>query len=226
MSKDHSEPLSDGLAGKSAQEEYQKRVRAREMRIVKKLGPRLGKILSLIISDNKSTRAWDKGSKGEIVVGELLNELSQELSFFALHDRKIPGSKANIDHIFITDRGIFVIDSKNYQGLVKLKDSGGLFTSKEVLTVGGRDQTKLVEGVKNQVALVENALEKNRLGIPVFGMLAFVDAEFPILFKPTEVDGVLINGKGIKPSILTKPIVSGINLRDANAVLIAAFPAK
>ena len=37
-------------------------------------------------------------------------------SIAVLHDRRIPGSKANIDHIAITAAGIWVIDAKRYKG--------------------------------------------------------------------------------------------------------------
>jgi hypothetical protein len=32
-----------------------------------------------------------------------------------LHDRRIPGSRANIDHIAIAATGVWVIDSKRYK---------------------------------------------------------------------------------------------------------------
>jgi hypothetical protein len=33
-----------------------------------------------------------------------------------LHDRRIPGTQANIDHIAITSTGIYVIDAKRHVG--------------------------------------------------------------------------------------------------------------
>jgi hypothetical protein len=41
-----------------------------------------------------------------------------------LHDRRVPGSSANIDHIVIAPAGIFVVDAKLYQGLIRIRDRG------------------------------------------------------------------------------------------------------
>lgn len=43
--------------------------------------------------------AWKAGADGERRVGERLDRWAQASGGFVLHDRRIPGSKANIDHI-------------------------------------------------------------------------------------------------------------------------------
>jgi Nuclease-related domain len=63
-----------------------------------------------------------------------------------LHDRRIPGSRANIDHIVVAPCGVFVIDAKNYKGRVEKRDRGGFFSTDCRLYVGGRDKTPLVAG--------------------------------------------------------------------------------
>jgi hypothetical protein len=226
MTEDPAARHSDGVAGKSARDEYQRRRTAREKRLTERFGAKLGMFILFAFGDARSTAAWDKGSKGEVAVGKALDEIATEGGYFVLHDRQIPRSKANIDHILISDRGVFVIDAKYYKGLIEIRDVGGLFTTKEILFVSNRNQTKLVESVKKQVAIVEIALKEAQLQIPLFGMLAFVAGDFPIFFKPKEIDGVLINGKGIKSSVLARPRVSGIDLKKANVAIIQALPAK
>lgn len=226
MVEDSFTSRSEGVAGKSARDEYEKRRTAREKRLTERFGPKLGLLILCVFGDVRSTSAWDKGSKGEVAVGKALDEIATEGGYFVLHDRQVPRSKANIDHILISDRGVFVIDAKYYQGSIEIRDVGGFFTKKEVLYVSNRNQTKLVEGVKKQVAIVEIALKEAQLQIPVFGMLTFVAGDFPILFKPKEIDGVLINGKGIKSSVFARPLVSGIDLKKANVAIIQALPAK
>jgi hypothetical protein len=44
-----------------------------------------------------------------------------------LHDLAIPGSRANIDHLVIGPGGVFVIDSKQYRGRLRLDPSGRLW---------------------------------------------------------------------------------------------------
>jgi hypothetical protein len=42
------------------------------------------------------------------------------------HDRRVPGTTANIDHLEVTPTGVFVIDAKKYKGHPRHKVEGGL----------------------------------------------------------------------------------------------------
>jgi len=95
-----------------------------------------------------------------------------------LHDRRLPRSKANIDHLAVTPTGVYVIDAKKYRGRPHLKVDGGLFRPRvERLLVGSRDCTKLVDGVLKQVDVVRGILDPD---IPVHGVLCFVEADWPL----------------------------------------------
>jgi len=48
-----------------------------------------------------------------------LDRLAGEGLYF-LHDRRIPPTRANIDHIVIAPTGVYVIDAKNYAGRAQL----------------------------------------------------------------------------------------------------------
>ena len=198
---------SSGVAGKSAQEQFEKKAAKRREVRVEKLGKHLGAVANLMYGDGTNAEKWKKGAEGEVYIGQILDELCEKEGFFVLHDRAIPKSQANIDHILISNRGAFVIDAKNYQGLVRVDQSGGILSPLvETLYVGNRKQTKLIEGVKKQVKIVESILEKANIEFPVFGALAFYNAEWPLFFKPKEVDGVLINSKGIAAAVMGKPV--------------------
>ena len=111
----------------------------------------------------------------------------------ALHDRRLPGSKANIDHLVVTASGVWVIDAKRYSGRVAKVDKGGWFRTDMRLTVGGRDRTKLIGGVHKQVGHVQAALaEVPGDEPPVHGALCFVDADWALFRKPMTFDGVLV----------------------------------
>ena len=57
--------------------------------------------------------------------------------------------------------------------------------------IGSRDHTSLVAGVHKQVRLVDDALESAGLArIPTFGMLCFVEAEWPLLGGDFMIDDV------------------------------------
>ncbi len=97
-----------------------------------------------------------------------------------LHDRRIPGSRANIDHIAITPTGVWVIDTKRYKGRIEVAKP--LFGAAK-LRIGGRDRTKLVAALATQVAIVEPAVASVGLGaaVPVRGAFCLVHGDLPLL---------------------------------------------
>jgi hypothetical protein len=217
--------LVKGEAGGSAKAQYEKRSKADSAKVTF-LRPRLAKLFRVDNVDSQTTKNWKKGAIGEQVIGGILDTLSFEFNFKVLHDRAIPGSKANIDHILISDRGVFVIDSKNYRGLVRINSEGGILTSLvETLYVGNRKQTTLVNGVKKQVSLVQKTLDEQKILAPVKGVLAFYDADWPLLFKPQEIDGVLLNSKGVKAAVLAQFRIDGLDIEKVSNYLEKFFPA-
>lgn len=79
-----------------------------------------------------------KGAVGEERVAQILQERLGD-SAVLLHDRKVPGTRGNIDHIAIAAcSGVWIIDAKRYKGKVEKRDKGGWFSSDLRLYVGGR----------------------------------------------------------------------------------------
>lgn len=52
------------------------------------------------------------GHAGEILTAATLDALARTGGFTVLHDLRIPGSKANIDHVVVAGSKVWVIDSK------------------------------------------------------------------------------------------------------------------
>ncbi|MGP8209226.1 MAG: nuclease-related domain-containing protein, partial [Acidimicrobiales bacterium] len=95
------------------------------------------------LHDPQSTRAWARGSEGERrLAAHLLRTVGDRAVL--LHDRKVPRTRGNIDHLAIAASGVWVIDAKHYTGLVERRDMGGWFKTDYHLYVGGRDRTKVV----------------------------------------------------------------------------------
>lgn len=65
---------------------------------------------------SQSTTAWDVGARGEERLGKGLDRLRSD-SLLLLHDRRVPRSTANIDHLAVTASGVFVIDAKKIVGV-------------------------------------------------------------------------------------------------------------
>jgi Nuclease-related domain len=70
--------------------------------------------------------AWRRGAAGERRTARLLAALERH-GWAILHDLAVPGSAANIDHLAIGPGGVFVIDSKQYRGHLKLDPTGQLW---------------------------------------------------------------------------------------------------
>ncbi len=110
-----------------------------------------------------------------------------------LHDRKIPGSRANIDHLVIAPGGVFVIDAKHYSGRVERRNLGNLFRSDVRLYVGRRECTKLLHGSEDQAEVVRDAIASlGYADLPVRPVLCFVGAEWGLFPKPFKLGSVLI----------------------------------
>ena len=132
-------------------------------------------------SVNPATEARRKGALGEEALGSRLNKLATQ-GFVILHDRSIPGSRANIDHLVIGPTGVFVVDAKNYSGRISLS-RGTLWTGKTPLTktlstVGweGRQAAKAIAPGVGYSLVVEPVIsvvgtEVNREGLYVNGVL-------------------------------------------------------
>lgn len=170
-------PIHPGTPGASARREFERREQNRERRIREK-HPRLGGLIHAFSDEPQSTKAWDTGALGEERLGSRLNELASD-SLRVLHDRRIPGTRANIDHLAVTPTGVFVIDAKKYAGRPHLKIEGGLLRPRvEKLMVGRRNCTKLVDGVLKQISIVREVIGDQ---VAVQGVLCFVEADWPLL---------------------------------------------
>ena len=166
-----------GSPGASARREFERRKAKREER-TRTVHPKLGGLILALSDDPQSTTAWDTGALGEERLGNRLNQLASG-SLRVLHDRRIPGSRANIDHIAVAPTGVYVIDAKKYKGRPQLKIEGGFLRPRvEKLLVGTRDCTKLVDGVLKQVDIVRGLIGDD---VPIHGVLCFVEADWPLI---------------------------------------------
>jgi len=61
-------------------------------------------------------QTWRSGAEGEEKVAEILGTL---VDCRVLNDIVLPGEKENIDHVVLSRRGVFVVETKNNKGTVK-----------------------------------------------------------------------------------------------------------
>jgi hypothetical protein len=187
--------LDRGVAGASARRRYELLHSRREQRSRDRFG-RLSGVHLALTNDPQSTIAWAQGSRGERLLGEFLEKIHDESIVVVLHDRRIPGTRANVDHIAITrSGGVWAIDAKNYTGKVQRLDKGGWFSTDLRLYVGRRDCTKLVGGMAKQVEAIRLALGQpviEEFRVEPRAALCFVQAEWSLFAKPFALDEVWI----------------------------------
>lgn len=211
--------LDTGNAGASARREHDRRRANRHQRVHDK-HPRTAKLRLSLADDPQHEAAWARGAGGEERVAAVLAKHLTS-AVVVLHDRRVPRSRANIDHIAIAPSGVWVIDTKRYQGKVAV--SKPLFGTAK-LTIAGRDKSTLIDGLAKQVALVEALLAEGAAGVAVRGALCVVDADLPLLGE--------LSFRGY-PLLYPRPLARRLNrpgplaaeqIRRVAAVLATRFP--
>lgn len=187
-----------GTPGKSAGEMYRRRRAADRRRRLERWG-RVAPVVELLAGERRATAAWQTGADGEVRLAARMARLAGDRATF-LYDRKVPGTRGNIDMVAVAPSGVWVVDAKAYLGTVTTREVGGWFTSRRRLLVAGRDRTSLADGMAWQTAAVERAVADPC--VPVHGALCFLDAEWRLFARPARLGGVWI----IWPKRLAKMI--------------------
>jgi len=216
---DQPDDLDLGTAGASARREHERRKVNREKRVREK-HPRIGAALLALGDDPTHEAVWARGAGGEEHVAKFLAKYLNE-KVVVLQDRRVPRSRANIDHIAVAPSGVWVIDSKRYKGKVAVAKP--LFGQAK-LTIAGRDKTKLVEGLAKQVALVEAVMPEVAPGVPVRGALCFVDADLPLLGNLSFNGYPLLYPKRLAKRINADGPLAAERVRELAKALAGRFP--
>ncbi len=226
--------IDRGTAGGSARREHERRTANDQARVAEQKANVqevfgsgfLGKVATFLAVDDRprrSTQVWAQGAVGEERVADWLDRLSG-VGVVALHDRRIPGTQANIDHIAVTPWGVWVIDAKRY--LNKRPDivtEGGFlgFGGTARLTVGGRKKDDLVDGVLRQVERVSGAVGD---GVTVRGALAFVDADWPLIGGDFMVRGVAVLWPRRLAKVMLRQEAPTVDVEALVRLIAAKFP--
>ena len=154
----------------------------------------LGAVVALFVRPDH-VRAWAIGAEGERQTAAVLARLEAD-GYRVLHDRRIPGSRANIDHIVVGPTGVFVVETKSWSGAVRVKDG--------TIRVAGRRSA-----VIDQVAREADAVAVALPGTQVTPIVCVHRADLPL--HPLEVDGVRVVGpKGLLSRLREGPVRLGL----------------
>lgn len=221
---DNRDALDAGPAGASAAAEGERRRSKRIERRRDQFGA-IGAVFAKL-NDPQHERAWRIGAVGERKTAERLAKHLRDTNVVFLHDRRIPGTRANIDHLAVGPGGVTVIDSKHVQGKVRAERRGGLFSPRtEHLVIAGRDRTKFVEGVEQQIASVRQVVEAIDRDIGVAGCLCIVDVEgLPLLTSIKVRDVAVVGGRGAARLAARPGHLADSEIDRVARTLAAAFP--
>jgi hypothetical protein len=212
--------LDPGVAGASARREGERRKTNRERRVREK-HPRLGGALLALTGEPGHERGWAYGAAGEELVAKELEKRLPEDAVL-LHDRRVPGNRANIDRIVVAASGVWVIDTKRYRGKVAVVRP--LFGDAK-LTIAGRNKSGIVAGLRKQVALVDAAMKSIDPAVPVHGAICFVDAQLPLLGTIRFGGFRMLHPRGLVRHIGRSGPLPASELATVAGELAARFPA-
>jgi hypothetical protein len=213
-----------GTAGGSAQREHDRRAAKREESVKERFGRRFGGLLLAVVDEPQSTRAWAQGALGERKLAEALAGVPD---IVVLHDRRVPGTRGNIDHLVIASGGLFVVDAKRYKGRLQIRDKGGLFRTEWRLYVGGRDCSHLADDMGWQVKAVETLLESVGCRVAITPVLCFLDVEWPLLFATESFHGVrLASPRSLRKLVTRTQILDAAEIDKLARMLATGFPVK
>ncbi|MEU2340094.1 nuclease-related domain-containing protein [Streptomyces sp. NPDC013172] len=90
----------------------------------------------------RAHNSWAVGAAGELRTARFLAPLVRRGHAVVLHDRAIPGSRANLDHLVFTAAGAAYVDTKNWTS-----DKSRLTVQGGTLRYGRYDQTRALQTV-------------------------------------------------------------------------------
>jgi hypothetical protein len=141
----------------------------------------------------RRARKFELGAIAEERTAWLLDELAT-YGFRCLHDRVWPGTRsANIDHVVVGPSGVFVVDTKNWSGDVRI-DGGRLYRGDELCDDD-------LEKVHAQAVALRLALASTGLSpIHIHAVCALHNRDLP----KTIVDNVWVVGAELLPRALLR----------------------
>jgi hypothetical protein len=79
------------------------------------------------------TDRWRRGAEAEVATAALLERLPRR--WVVLHDRAVPGSRANIDHLVIASTGVWVVDTKSSRAPLRIR-RGAVWSGEHPIDTG------------------------------------------------------------------------------------------
>ncbi|MFE0107097.1 nuclease-related domain-containing protein [Streptomyces sp. NPDC059009] len=126
-------------------------------------------LMRRIYEPSPQVRRWQLGAAGEQRTARILTSLTRQ-HWVVLHDRRVPDSRANLDHIALVPDGMgaVYVDTKTTRGGGRVSVRGG------VLRIGRSSYKNALSTVEWEAAQASKAL-----GVPVSPVIAIQGATVP-----------------------------------------------
>ena len=114
---------------------------------------------------------WRRGAAGEAATAALLARLPRR--FVVLHDLRIPGRRANVDHLVVGPTGVWVVDSKSYRARLRVRRGAAWAGEHQVPTAAAgweAEQVSRLVGVPVRPIVAVHGEGLRRRGIVVNGV--------------------------------------------------------
>ena len=196
--------VGSGAPGASAAAEGTRRADRKVDEVRRKYGDHAAEVARQM-ADRDAAASWAKGSEGESwLAAYIAREVGDRI--LALHDRLIPGTRGNIDHIFVSPTGVWVVDAKAYKGKVVRREIGPIWRRENELYIAGRNRTSLAYGIRRQVEAAHAALrgDESLHGIDIHAALCLVESEWALLDFPFQIGDVWVMYPGALKKRLRK----------------------
>jgi hypothetical protein len=141
-----------------------------------------------------------KGATGEYLMDRYLHKHLTDGEVI-LTDRRVPGGDANIDHVVVASSGVWIIDSKMWEGKIVYK-AKSMTSAKMKLKVGGEDRTAKIQTIYNLVIPVAGVIDDR--SVPIHPAMVFVEGDWGSRAALRFIGGKPYNHEGVW---LTAPIV-------------------
>lgn len=126
----------------------------------------IGALLWILVSPPDRIISWQWGSEGERRTAKRLNSLDRQ-TWFVWHDL-VREDGTNIDHVVAGPSGIFVMDTKDWHGILSASDTG--------LTVQWREDATVNKRYEPQRSVAHAAVELHDLLLERAHVNTFVQA--------------------------------------------------
>ncbi|MFH8993138.1 nuclease-related domain-containing protein [Streptomyces sp. NPDC017940] len=153
---------------------------------------------------------WQRGARGEQRTARILRPLTRRAGWVVLHDRALPGTRANLDHLALVPdgRGAVYIDTKTTRG-------GGVVALRgDVLHIGKTAYRDAVKTVRFEAAQASKVL-----GVPVHPVIAVHGATVPH-GRIRHTDLLVVSARSLRAALASIP-----HNRDPDAVRALATKA-